>query len=237
MLYNNPLSAQKIEQLLAELWLTPQSQVLEVGAGEGQLLLELLQRFNCQAVAVEPDATALAQAQQKLAAFADQLSWYAQPFQELELSPESFDACFSLGATHAFGEVGTAFSAALHQLKALTRPAGLIVIGHGYWRKPPDLAYLAASGVQAEEMQSHVANIAAGQAAGLELIYTVQASKHEWDQFEGAFWMAAERAYQQEPDNASLLVRVRQRRAWKQAYLKWGRETMGFGLYVFLKPR
>jgi hypothetical protein len=34
----------------------------------------------------------------------------------------------------------------------------------------------------------------------------------------------------------ALAEKLAQSRAWRDGYLRWGRETMGFGFYLFLKP-
>ena len=234
MVFNNPFSPERIDNLLDELWLTDSSRILDVGCGEGELILRLLQRFNCQAVGVDVDETAVQLAQQKTANFASKVTFHTAPFADISFPANHFDACFSLGATHAFGEVGEALDNGLASLKAITKPGGLIILADGYWRQEPDPAYLQMTGIDKKELRSHAENIAAGQKIGLECIYAITASRHEWDHFEGAFWLAAERELLQNPGDAELAEKVQRRRIWKNAYWQWGRETMGFGLYVFL---
>jgi hypothetical protein len=36
-----------------------------------------------------------------------------------------------------------------------------------------------------------------------------------------------------DPDSGAMALRIR---AWHDAYLRWGRDTLGFGFYVLLKP-
>jgi len=234
MLFNNPFSPERIDSLLDELWLTDTSKILDVGCGQGELILRLLQRFNCQAVGVDVDETAVNIAQQKTAPFAPNVTLHTTPFTDLTFPTNHFDACFSLGTTHAFGEIGEALDNALASLKAITKPGGLIILGDGYWRQEPDPTYLQTTGIDKRELRLHAENIAAGQKIGLECIYTITASQHEWDHFEGAFWLAAERELLQNPEDAQMAEKVKRRRIWKNAYWQWGRDTMGFGLYVFL---
>lgn len=237
MLFNNPFSPERIDDLLDELWLTADSNILDVGCGEGELILRLLQRFNCAAVGVDVMETAVHIAQQKTAHFTPNVTLHTAPFADLSFPANQFDACFSLGATHAFGEVGEALDNALASLKTITKPGGLIILGDGYWRQEPDPAYLQATGINKKELRTHAENIAAGQKIGLECIYAITASRQEWDHFEGAFWLAGERERVQNPDDAQIAEKVQRRRLWKNAYWQWGRETMGFGLYVFLVER
>ncbi|WP_420628666.1 class I SAM-dependent methyltransferase [Candidatus Leptofilum sp.] len=234
MLFNNPFKPERIDGLLDELWLTNSSKILDVGCGEGELILRLLQRFNCFAVGVDVDETAVKIAQQKVAKYAQKATFHTKSFAEVTFPNNHFDASFSLGATHAFGEVGEALDNALASLKVITKPSGLIIIGDGYWRKEPDPAYLQMTGIDKKELRAHHENIAAGEKIGLECIYAITASHEEWDHFEGAFWMAAERERLQQPEDPQIAEKVNRRRKWKNAYWQWGQNTMGFGLYVFL---
>jgi len=132
--------------------------------------------------------------------------------------------------------VGEALDSALGSLSRITKPGGVILIGDGYWRTDPEPSYLEAAGLQKEELRSHTENIESGEKIGLECIYNARASSEEWDHFEGAFWMAAERELVLHPNDPETTRTAQKRRTWKRAYLEWGRATMGFALYLFLKP-
>ena len=58
----------------------------------------------------------------------------------------------------------------------------------------------------------------------------------EWDEYEGLYCSAVERhvdAHPDDSDNAAMAERIRR---WHDAYLRWGRATLGFGYYFLLKP-
>lgn len=38
------------------------------------------------------------------------------------------------------------------------------------------------------------------------------------------------------PDDPAALEALGRSRGWRDGYLRWGRATMGFGFYVFMKP-
>ncbi len=68
------------------------------------------------------------------------------------------------------------------------------------------------------------------------MLYAAAGSPDEWDHFEGSFaGMRYRVAYAMEPGEARDAAIERTCR-WHSAYLQWGRDTMGFGFYVFLKP-
>jgi len=230
------MSPRRIEQLLDELWLSAHSHVLEVGCGRGELIRMILGKFGCKAAGVDPDGEALHAAAAKLTEYKNDVTLHQCRFDEIEFSENQFDATFSIGVTHAFGAVGEALDNALRSLSRITKPGGVILIGDGYWRTEPDPSYLEAADLQKKELRSHTENIKSGEKIGLDCIYTARASYEEWDHFEGAFWMAAERELALHPNHPETRRTAERRRTWKRAYLEWGRATMGFGLYLFLKP-
>ena len=61
-------------------------------------------------------------------------------------------------------------------------------------------------------------------------------SRSDWDRYEGLQWHAADcfvRAQADDPDVSELMKRVTKQR---DAYLKWGRDTLGWAIYTFRKP-
>ena len=236
MLFNNPLSPEKFDRLLAELWLDGSSTILDVGCGQGELMAMVLRRFRCRAVGIDTDPAELGLARKKLEPFGDAVSLYDRPFKSMQFMGLQFDACFCIGASHACGRRGSTLPATIASLRELTKPGGVIVIGEPYWKQPPAAEYLAATGIEEREFMPHAACVEAGGAADLECVYTMRATPEEWDHFEGSFWLKSEGELVKDPGNPDLQGKARRRRSWKQAYLRWGRDTLGFGLFVFLVP-
>jgi hypothetical protein len=83
---------------------------------------------------------------------------------------------------------------------------------------------------------SHEENVAAGVAEGLVPWLALVSSGDEWDLYETLQWRAAARFAAENPDDADLpevLTRVEKSR---HEYLRWGRETLGWALYLFARP-
>ena len=55
----------------------------------------------------------------------------------------------------------------------------------------------------------------------------------EWDDFEWTYQRIVERRAHGSPDDADAGRRLEQRREWMEGYLRWGRETLGYGTYLF----
>jgi hypothetical protein len=145
--------------------------------------------------------------------------------------PESFDLVACIGASWIYdGHRGT-----LKALKGMAAQESWIVVGEPYWRQEPEGEYLEAIGEERNRYGTHNENVEVGQELGLEVAYTLVSSQDDWDRYEGLQWYAAEEwasGHLEDPDVEEVLKRVRESKA---AYLRWGRETLGWAIYVFKK--
>jgi hypothetical protein len=60
-------------------------------------------------------------------------------------------------------------------------------------------------------------------------------SADEWDHFEGSFAAKRYRLAHALESSEARNAAIERARRWHSAYMRWGRDTMGFGFYVFLK--
>ncbi|MFX1475112.1 MAG: class I SAM-dependent methyltransferase, partial [Promethearchaeota archaeon] len=57
-----------------------------------------------------------------------------------------------------------------------------------------------------------------------------------WDHYEPQQWLAVDeylRAHPDDPDNPELIERSQRS---KENYIRWGRETLGWAIYLFRNP-
>jgi SAM-dependent methyltransferase len=151
------------------------------------------------------------------------------------LPAASFDAAICLGATHAFGDGDAAYPNALDELARLVRPGGQLLLGEGYWKQPPSAGYLELLGDPPGITHDHAGNIAFAEARGLVPLYAAVSSDDEWDHFEWSHRMKVEHEAARHPDDPALAEKRERSRVWRDGYLRWGRSTMGFGFYLFMK--
>jgi hypothetical protein len=67
----------------------------------------------------------------------------------------------------------------------------------------------------------------------LDLVHTIVSNDDDWDEYEGLQWYAAAeyaRAHPDDPDLAEVVERVEKDR---KTYLRWGRDTVGWAIYMF----
>jgi SAM-dependent methyltransferase len=143
----------------------------------------------------------------------------------------TFDLASCLGASWTYG----GHRPTLRFLAQATRPGGCVVVGDPFWRKEPVAEYLAWSGIRRDEYGSHAQNVEAGEAEELVPWLALVSSDDEWDHYETLQWRAAARyanSHPEDPDVTELLTRVEKNR---REYLNWGRDTLGWALYLFAK--
>jgi SAM-dependent methyltransferase len=230
----NPMSIEKFEQLITLLRPEPGARVLEIATGKGEFIIRLAERYGVEGVGVDLSPYCVADARRKHQQRAPnaRLSFLEMDGADYEPDePESFDLVACIGASWIYGgHRGT-----LEALEGMAAPQSWIIVGEPYWRQEPAPAYLEAIGEDRRNYGTHYENTAVGQALGLELAYTLVSNQDDWDKYEGLQWYAAEewaRAHPEDPDVVTVLQRVRRNR---EAYLRWGRETLGWAIYVFKK--
>lgn len=234
MLFNSPLSADKADRLVALLDLTKDDRVLDVGCGKGELLIRILEATRASGLGIDNNHEVIAAAKQNAAARLDHARYEfrcADVCAE-HFAPESFALAVCVGATHAFANGEAAYLESLKQLARLVRPGGLALIGEGYWKQSPAAEYLQFLGDPTGVYRDHATNIHTATQHGFTVLYAGVSNDDEWDEFEWSHQIDAERAAAREPGNPEIAARLRRRRAWCDAYLRWGRSTMGFGFYL-----
>ncbi len=238
----NPTSIEKLDEVISLLDLPAGPRVLEVACGKGELLLRIAVHFDqrdshgrgLEAVAIDISPYNIAELREKhrLRAPRARIELLEMDGAHYRAEPASFDLSLCLGASWVYGgHQGT-----LRYLAAATRPGGKVLVGEPFWLREPDPEYLEYSGMKRDEFGDHEANVQAGVSAGLVPWLALVSSGDEWDRYETLQWRAAARyaaAHPEDPDVPELLERVERSR---HEYLRWGRETLGWALYLFARP-
>lgn len=118
----------------------------------------------------------------------------------------------------------------------MTKPGGLVLVGEPYWIEEPVEEYLAAEEFSEETFGSHHENVLVGEQEGLSPLYIAVSNKDDWDHYKSLQWYAAEDFASKHPDDPDI-EEIRQHMAHERTkYLRWGRDTLGWALYLFRKP-
>jgi SAM-dependent methyltransferase len=232
--YMNPVSAAKVERLLDLVPLDESSRVLDLGCGRAALSLRIIERSGATVVAVDNSSIMLDAARERAewtGALA-KLHLDDIDIREFRADPETFHLSAMLGGSGIEGGM----AGICRQLKAWTRSGGYVLVGEGYWRARPHPDYLALLGGTEAELQDHRGNVQAGVEAGLIPLHAVTASLDEWDEYEWKYCRSIERFAREQPDDPDVPAMLERIRRWRDGYLRWGRDTLGFALYLFYRP-
>lgn len=231
----NPMSLEKLDQLVALMALKPGARVLDIATGKGEFLIRLAERYpQIEETGVDVSPYCIADVRKKHQERVPGAQLRLLEMDGAKYVPEaleSFDLAACIGASWIYGGHG----GTLNTLRKLAAPEGWIVVGEPFWRREPEQEYLEAIEVTRNSFGTHLQNVEAGREHGLEAVHTIVSSQDDWDRYEGLQWYAAETwasENRNDPDVETVLKRVRE---GKNAYLKWGRETLGWAIYVFKK--
>jgi SAM-dependent methyltransferase len=227
----NPLEDGQVARAIAALP-AGATTVLDIGCGRAEVLARVLEaRPAARGVGVDPSPFAIERARANLAArgLAERVTLRETKFDATDFERTTFDVVLCVGATHALADN---LAAALVALRPLARPGGILVVGDGYWRREPDPAYLEFLGASAADYRDHGGNVAAAAEAGLSLVLAVETSLAGWDRYEGAYAANMHAYLAAHPDDPDAEAMRRRIDRWRDAYHRYGRDTLGFGLYV-----
>ena len=226
MKYNNPIPSEIIELFTQRLMLTEDDTILEVGCGEGALLEYIAERYRCGGVALDIDKKATVKARERLNRLNSTIEVVDKAFDEYTFAQDTFSHAICIGSSHAFGGVGEAVEAMFRALSKKIQEGRYLLVGVGYWKQEPPAEYLEKTGLQAEELRSLPELIELASSHGLEAVSMVRASEQDWDLFESFHW---HKWSKQNPE--------RDMSTWRNAYIQWGKETMGFVLFLLEKKK
>ena len=231
--YCNPISAAKIERLLDLLPLDETSRALDLGCGRAELALRIIERFGSPVVAVDHSSMMLDAARERAewTGALGKLHLDDTDIRDFRADPQTFHLSVMMGA----GGIAGGMAGICNQLKTWTREGGYLLIGEDYWRQKPNPEYAALLGADTPRLD-HRGNVQAGIDTGLIPMHATTASMDEWDEYEWKFCRSVERYAREQPDDPDVPPMMDRIHRWRDAYLRWGRDARGFGVYLFYRP-
>jgi len=231
--YGNPLSAPKYERLLDLLPLDDASRVLDLGCGRAELPLRIIERFGSTVIAVDSSSLMLDAARERAewTGALGKLHLDSCGVREYQADPETFHLTMMMDGLDVAG-----MPAIVEKLKGWTRSGGHVLVGLNYWKGRPAPELAALMGAREKEILDHRGNVQAGADAGLIPMHAVAASEDEWDEYQWKLCRSVERYAREQPEDADVLEMIEHSRRLRDAYLRWGRDGLGFAAYLFYRP-
>jgi spermidine synthase len=230
----NPMSVEKFEELIALLRLEPEDRVLEIATGKGEFIIQLAEHYEIEGIGVDISPYCVSDAKEKQQQRIPNAKLSFIEMNGADYQPEergSFDLVACIGASWIYG----GHRETLKALNEMAAPGSWVVVGEPYWQREPTAEHLEAIGEKRSTYGTHYKNVKVGQELGLKLVYTLVSNQDDWDRYEGLQWYATEQWAREHPDDPDLEEVLKRVRENKENYLKWGRETFGWAIYVFQK--
>ncbi|WP_338699547.1 class I SAM-dependent methyltransferase [Streptomyces sp. Q6] len=217
-----PLGDDSVRDLLRHALPRGDERVLDLGCGTAEWLLRALATrpgVRAEGVDISADALALARDAADERGLGERLGLHHRPAEEFA-AKEPFDVVVSVGAAHAFGGLLPTLAAA----RAHLAPSGRILVGDGFWERPPS--------PEAVDMLGDLAPLADTvervTAAGWTPVHGHISTRQELDAYEWACWgsvAAWALDHPDHPDSAEVLETAALRRTeWLRSY----RDSFGF---------
>ncbi len=238
--FHGPLSEARAARLTERLTRNDPGTVLDIGCGRGELMLRILAAApGATGVGIDIDDDDLARARTgaRDRGLSDRVTFARESGTGTARGPADLVLC--VGASHALSDVQPPghTAAALTVLRRLVTPGGRVLLGEGFWQRPPTAAELAAMwpGITAEELLdlAQIADLAV--VAGFRPAWIETATEPEWEEFESGYqadeeeWLAA---HPDHPEAAEIRRRVDEHRSY---WLRGYRGLLGFA-YLTLVP-
>jgi ubiquinone/menaquinone biosynthesis C-methylase UbiE len=228
----NPTSGEKLGHLVDLLKLPAGARVVDIACGKAEFLIRLAMAYEATYLGIDLSPFYIAEARTRLKVRAPHAGVTFREMNAAEFQPEkphSFSMASCLGASWIYG----GHAATLDALTRMVEPGGWVVTGEPCWLQDPCAEYLKVLGLPKETFGTHLANAEAGEEQGLELVHTLVSNTDDWDRYEGLQWSATAEYARSHPEDPDLPEIVRRVGVEKSAYLRWGRDTLGWAIYVF----
>jgi len=224
----NPTTPEKVVRAGEMARLTAGEQVIEFGCGYATVLALWGERFGISGRGIDIREYACERAEETLrrAGLSERIAISCADLGE-ETPDREYDLAACVGSSHIWG----GFSAALSAMAEWLAPAGRIVIGERYWAKesvPPSFSR------EWSEVLTEYEIFSEAREAGFEVRGVFRASPEDWDTYESSNWGGLLEWLEEHPkDPEAGEVREYLHRI-QDEYAGYGREYMGFALYVLV---
>jgi SAM-dependent methyltransferase len=230
---HNPITPEKLATLGAALRLEPETRVLDLGSGSGEMLCTWARDHAIRGTGI--DMSALFTRQAKLRAeelgVADRVAFqHGDAAGYVAAERVGLAAC--LGATWIGGGVAGTVALLAESLQA----GGIILIGEPYWRQLPPMEEIARGCLAGSiaDFLTLPALLESLGALGYDVVEMVLADQDGWDRYEAAKWLTLRRWLDANPDD-DFAGEVRARLdAEPVRYATYTREYLGWGVFALM---
>jgi len=228
----NPSSPEKVLRIGEIMGMNKDTRIIDFGCGFGEPLALWGKRFGISGIGVDFRPHAVQRARQKMIdhGLGKRIEIVESKGAEYEFERHTFDIASCMGATF----IWDGFRPTICALREAIKPHGKILIGEPYWLKNP--APVPADFIERESVyfEHQLLDIAADE--GFDFYYMIRSSDDDWTNYEADNWRGLNAWLTDNPDHPDREQVIEWLRKSQVDYLKWGREYLGWAMYV-LTPR
>lgn len=230
---HNPFTADKLVTLGAALRLEPETTVLDLGSGSGEMLCTWARDHAIRGIGV--DLSALFSAQAK--ARAEELG-VADRVHFIHADAAGYVAAEKVGVAACLGAtwIGGGVAGTIDLLAKSLLPGGIILVGEPYWRLVPpteEVARNCEAGAIADFLLLPDL-IASFGGLGYDVVEMVLANQDGWDRYEAAKWLTMRRWLEANPGDPFATEVRAQLTSEPVRYTTYTREYLGWGVFALI---
>ena len=230
---HNPFTPEKYATLGAALRLKPETRVLDLGSGSGEMLCTWARDHIITGLGV--DMSQLFSEQAKLRAeelgVADRVQFiHADAAGYISTEKVGVAAC--VGATW----IGGGVAGTIELLAKSLRPEGIMLIGEPYWRQVPPTEDIA-KGCEATALSDFLVLpelIGSFGDLGYDVVEMVLADQEGWDRYSAAMWLTMRTWLKANPDDDYAPEVRAHLTSEPKRYVTYTREYLGWGVFALM---
>lgn len=230
---HNPFTAENLATLGRALRLAPDTRVLDLACGSGELLCTWARDHGVTGTGVDISTVFLANAHARAEelAVADRVA-FVHGDASTYVAADRVDVAACVGATW----IGGGVAGTVELLRASLATGGVLLIGEPYWRRdPPDEATVAGCHARSRDDFRPLPDLLAhfGE-LGCDVVEMVLADQAGWDRYVAAQWLAVRRWLDENPDDELAADLRAELTTAPVDHVRYQREYLGWGVFALL---
>lgn len=230
----NPFTEEKLAALGRALRLSPETTMLDLASGKGEMLCTWARDHGINGVGVDISTAFTAAARARAAELGvTDLASFLHGDASGYVADEPVDVATCCGATW----IGGGFAGTIDLLARSIRPGGMLLVGEPFWRlDPPDQKTVeGCHALSKDDFRALPDLVEQIHGLGWDVVEMVLADQDSWDRYVAAQWLSVRRWLDANPDD-ELADEMRDDMTKSQLnYSRYQREYLGWGVFALMQ--